>query len=130
MSDQRRQTDIANKPLPYAIVWGIPIAALISTNFLQSTVSFAALVLIMAGALAWMGLGCIINAARCGRLHCKFSGPIFMIGAMAVLLSGLGGLGTQGIYLAEIVWGTLLLALSTYVLEWIWGAYGTGRQAK
>lgn len=51
--------------------------------------------LILAGGL------CVANAARCGRLHCYITGPLFLIGA---LLSGLRGFG---------------------LLNWSWNSIGT-----
>jgi hypothetical protein len=37
-------------------------------------------------ALAVMGVACLLNARRCGRIHCYFTGP-FLIGAAAVALA-------------------------------------------
>ena len=34
--------------------------------------------------LAWMGWACLQNARRCGRTHCRYTGPFFL--AMAVLV--------------------------------------------
>jgi len=38
-------------------------------------------------ALLVMGIGCVVNARRCGRLHCYVTGPIFLLGAIYVALS-------------------------------------------
>ena len=38
-------------------------------------------------ALLVMGIGCVVNARRCGRLHCYATGPIFLLGAIYVALS-------------------------------------------
>src|SRR5262245_13575656 len=40
--------------------------------------------------LAFMGIVCLINASRCGRIHCLFTGPFFILGAVASLGYGLG----------------------------------------
>jgi len=130
MTNDQTARDIANRPMPFALVWGIPIAIVISMNFAQGYLPFNVIVLIMATAVAWMGLSCVINAARCGRLHCKFSGPIFLVGAAGILASGFGLLGAPGTFINEITWGTFALALSTYGLEFIWGPYGKGREAR
>ena len=37
-----------------------------------------------------MGAGCVANALRCGRVHCYFTGPFFLIMAIVALLYGLG----------------------------------------
>jgi hypothetical protein len=34
-----------------------------------------------------MGFGCLVNASRCGRLHCYITGPIFLLAAIYVGLS-------------------------------------------
>jgi len=128
MTDSKTARDFANRSLPFAAVWGIPIAIIISLNFAQPHLPFVPVVLITASAIAWMGIGCVINGARCGRLHCKFSGPIFLVGAVGVLASGFGLLGAPGTCINEITWGTFILALSPYGLELICGPYGEGRE--
>ena len=39
---------------------------------------------------AVMGAACLLNAARCGRVHCRFTGPFFILAAIASLAYGLG----------------------------------------
>jgi len=34
-----------------------------------------------------MGIGCLVNARRCGRLHCYFTGPVFVLAAIYVALA-------------------------------------------
>jgi hypothetical protein len=34
-----------------------------------------------AGAFAVMGIGCLVNVSRCQRLHCYFTGPLFLAAA-------------------------------------------------
>src|SRR5579859_7373655 len=34
--------------------------------------------------------GCLANARRCGRLHCFFTGPLYLLAAFASALYGLG----------------------------------------
>ena len=48
--------------------------------------------------LAFMGVACLVNASRCGRIHCLFTGPFFILGAVASLGYGLGvlPLGASG----------------------------------
>jgi len=40
--------------------------------------------------LAFMGAVCLLNAFRCGRIHCLFTGPFFILGAVVSLGYGLG----------------------------------------
>lgn len=34
-----------------------------------------------------MGIACLANAARCGRVHCYLTGPLFLLGAVYVVLT-------------------------------------------
>jgi hypothetical protein len=38
-------------------------------------------------ALLVMGIGCLVNASRCGRLHCYLTGPAFVLAAIYVALA-------------------------------------------
>jgi hypothetical protein len=40
--------------------------------------------------LAVMGVACLFNASRCGRVHCRFTGPFFIFCAVTSLGYGLG----------------------------------------
>jgi hypothetical protein len=42
------------------------------------------------GALGTMGVACIVNALRCGRVHCYLTGPFFLLMALIALSYGLG----------------------------------------
>lgn len=37
-----------------------------------------------------MGIACLVNARRCGRRHCFYTGPLFLMAALSSLLYGLG----------------------------------------
>ncbi len=52
-------------------MWVLPIVVGGATNFLSLPVSSKAF--LWAGAFAWMGTGCLLNARRCSRLHCFIS---------------------------------------------------------
>ena len=65
-------------------------------------------------ALAWMGTACILNARRCGRTHCRFTGPYYLAMIIPVLALGAGvvpsdlygwiALGTAIILGSKIIW--------------------------
>lgn len=38
-------------------------------------------------ALFVMGIGCAVNARRCRRVHCYITGPIFLLGAIYMILA-------------------------------------------
>ncbi len=71
-----------------------------------------------------MGIACVANARRCGRVHCYFTGPLFL------LSSGLSAVhGWNVIDLGPNAWqlmgyGTFALAFVLYfVPEAVWGKY-------
>ena len=42
--------------------------------------------------LSTMGLACIINTRRCGRTHCRFTGPFLIVMAIMVIGHAIGWL--------------------------------------
>lgn len=101
------------KPL---LFWGLPIAALVLAG--RVDVEFV----VWPPALLWMGIACAVNAARCRRVHCYFTGPFFLVMAVFAVLHGweivplgaagwrwLGGISLVGglglAYLPELVLG-------------------------
>jgi len=79
-------------------------------------------------ALAIMGAACIVNALRCGRVHCYITGPFFLLMALAALLYGLGimHLGGNGWNLLGLIGliGTIAL---WWLPEMFLGRYRKGR---
>jgi hypothetical protein len=47
--------------------------------------------------LAWMGWACLANARRCGRTHCRYTGPYFlgMAGLVLAYIADMLPLGNQ-----------------------------------
>ena len=74
--------------------------------------------------LVFMGAACLENARRCGRMHCYFTGPFFLLLAVLSLLYGVGvlGLGPHGWQqlMTAFLIGTCVLL---YVPEWLFGKY-------
>lgn len=126
----QQQLDYARKPVPFLFVWGIPIAILLSVNIVQHYWPATLVLWMMIGSYAWMGIGCVINAARCGRLHCYVSGPVFLLGALAIFLVGLDFVDLGWFRVPHISYTTIGLALSSFALEWMWGTYGGASKAK
>jgi hypothetical protein len=112
----------------YAIAWGIPTLALLVGIVLPSPVR----TVVWSTALVWMGVACILNALRCGRLHCYLTGPFFLLMAVVVTAHGFGylWLGPNGWWwlgLTLIVVGGGLL---WYLPERIWGRYSRRSTAR
>src|SRR5262247_1142130 len=51
---------------------------------------------VWAVALGTMGMACMVNALRCGRVHCYVTGPFFLVMALVALLYGIGILHLGG----------------------------------
>ena len=75
-------------------------------------------------ALATMGVACVVNALRCGRVHCHLTGPFFLLMALIALSYGLGilHLGGNGWNLLGLM--TLIGAIALWCLpEMLLGKY-------
>lgn len=97
------------------LLWCIPTAVIIAGVFLP-TVRAA----LWVPAFTVMGVACVVNARGCGRRHCRVTGPLFLLGALATALdaSGVTNIGWTAIFLV-VALGTLL----AYGLEWLRGKY-------
>jgi hypothetical protein len=74
--------------------------------------------------LIWMGTACILNARRCGRTHCRYTGPYYLatIAPVLVLASGIVSAGFYG----WLVLGVFILAGSKIIwwaTEQAWGRF-------
>lgn len=69
--------------------------------------------------LVWMGIACLKNAWRCGRTHCRFTGPFFLVMAALVI-----GYGSGRLQLGPYGW--VIIGATTFIgnaLIW-WGSEG------
>ncbi len=111
------------------LLWGVPLAAIAATAVME--VAPLTRTLVWTVSLVWVGVACLANAWRSGRVHCHVTGPFFLLLAALSLVHGLGivSLGPSGWLLigAILVLGTPLLVL---VPEWIWGKYSGRDQRK
>jgi hypothetical protein len=58
-----------------------------------------------------MGVGCLLNAARCRRIHCYFTGPLYLLAAVFVALSASGVVSLHPDLFLLVVLGACCLAL-------------------
>ena len=96
----------------YGLAWGVPLCAIV----VGLLVDVPARTVIWIVALAWMGAACILNARRCGRTHCRFTGPYYLAMIIPVFALGSGiisfapygwlALGAIIIFGSKIIWWT------------------------
>ena len=104
------------------LLWWIPASALLLSGlFAQGS---WVLGVVWPSSLVVMGGACLANARGCGRVHCYFTGPFFLLMAVASLFHGfdllpLGQRGWESLGLALLV-GTPILYL---LPERLWGRY-------
>jgi hypothetical protein len=114
--------DWLRRPRASLLAWWIPQAAILAT--LLAPVSFGLRAAVWIIALIWMGSACMLNARRCGRTHCRYTGPYYLAMILPVLLlaSGIFSTGPYGwLVLAVIILaGSKIIWLAT---ERAWGAF-------
>jgi hypothetical protein len=76
-----------------AAIWGLPAVAMLLALLIGPMWRAA----VWIGMLALMGTACVANTRRCGRTHCRYTGPFFLVmaGLVAVYIAGLVPLGSQ-----------------------------------
>lgn len=72
------------------LAWWMPKAAILAGLFVP--VSARAVIWIIA--LIWMGAACLLNARRCNRTHCRYTGPYYFVMIVPVFVFGMGVVST------------------------------------
>jgi hypothetical protein len=119
--------DLLRKGLSFFLLWCVPWCAF-ALGFIERP---ALRTVLWTASLAVIGVACLVNASRCGRVHCRFTGPFFILGAFTSLGYGLGilPLGPSGwnwIGIGTIVGGLGLACIPELLL----GTYRSGSSAK
>ncbi|SRR5260370_15847257 len=102
------------------LAWWLPRAAILAGLFVP--VSVRTMIWIIG--LIWMGAACILNARRCNRTHCRYTGPYYlaMIAPVMVLGAGLVTVGILGwVCLGVIIFGGS--GLIWWATERAWGKF-------
>ncbi len=120
MPAQPAKEDWVSDVQGYGLLWGLPIVAIVSALL----VDVPTRMVIWIVALAGMGTACILNARRCGRTHCRFTGPYYLAMIIPVLALG-SGIISAGLYgwlalAALIIFGSKLIWWAT---ERAWGKF-------
>ncbi|MFQ5565127.1 MAG: hypothetical protein ACE5EU_02055 [Paracoccaceae bacterium] len=123
-SEASQTRDWAGSLRAYLMAWGIPSLILIGAAFVDPVPRTLA----WSGALLWMGTACLMNAHRCGRTHCSYTGPYYVLLIVPVTLHGFGA-----VPLGQWAWWVLgaLILLGAKVIwvgtELLWGKYASAK---
>ena len=114
--------DWANNIHIFSRAWGLPLLVMIAGAFLEAPIRSV----IWSAALVWMGAACLINFRRCGRTHCRFTGPFYLILVIPVIL-----LGYEQMSFGPYGWcsGGASCGFMSKIICWateaLWGKYST-----
>lgn len=104
------------------LLWGVP-AILVVGSFEARSASILSLTdagTIWVAAVAWAGVGCLLNGRSCGRVHCRIDGVGFP------LLAIIGALNLVSIVSFDCNWFWLAFVLilgGSFVPELTWKKY-------
>ncbi len=117
-----RSRDILSSRLRVFLLYWLPPIAIVVAGV--PAISNGWRTVVWTVALGTMGVACIVNVLRCGRVHCYLTGPFFLLMALIALSYGLGilHLGGNGWNLLGLM--TLIGAIALWCLpEMLLGKY-------
>lgn len=109
MSEACAQSDLVERNISW-LLWRGPLLAFVLGAFLSPS----ARTLLWVPAFVVAGVSCVVNARRCGRLHCFITGPLYLLAAAATV-----GAAPPGWIALSVVGGTI----AAYALEFVRGRY-------
>ncbi len=116
-----QKRDLASPPWCY-LLWGVPAAVVFATYvaYDKSALTIAEAGVLWSISVAWAGIGCLLNALSCGRVHCRVDGVMFPALSIVGFLNAFS--------LISIGWSTFWLAFfvilaAGFILEWSWRKY-------
>ena len=115
------QDDLARTP-SIVWLWCVPVVMVITASVLNGShiLSLAGAGVLWTLATAWIGIGCVINARHCGRVHCRIDGVLFPILSLVGLLNVVGILSLNW----NVYWAIFLAILAaSFVPEVFWKKY-------
>ena len=104
------------------MLWGVPVVLAIGAGaaYGSSIISLTARGSLWVTAVAWAGIGCLINGRSCGRVHCRIDGILFP------LLSIIGALNVLSVISFDwnLFWlAFIVILVGSFVPEWTWKKY-------
>lgn len=122
MLPSRRGNDLSTTWTGFLLLWGAPISigvvasATVETGRIPIGLAYGLWIL----AALWFGFACLLNARRCGRVHCWVDG----IGMP--VLAGVGAIALTGLFpLSLATFGSAFWAilLASFAIEVLWKRY-------
>ena len=127
MKDERSAFDWVANRKSYVVLWVLPKIAIVGAMFALTTFGPA----IWIAALVAMGAACLANSRRCGRVHCRYTGPYYLALTVPVLLFGAGILKPDAyVWLVLFVLSILGGHAITWVTETSQGPYESSQKSE
>jgi hypothetical protein len=112
--------DWLRSPRTNLVAWWVPQATIVLALLLPVPVR----AVIWTVALLWMGTACVLNARRCGRTHCRYTGPYYLAMIVPVLILASDIVSAD--FYGWLVLGVLILGGSKVIwwtTERAWGKF-------
>jgi hypothetical protein len=87
------------------LLWCLPLIALIVGSYWQR-----GRLLLWIAAFFVMGVACLVNAARCGRVHCYVTGPLSLLAIIYVIVAEFHLVPMNAGYFLDSILGISILA--------------------
>jgi hypothetical protein len=104
------------------LLWGVPfvLVTAASVAFSTSVISLTVAGVLWTLSVGWFGVGCIINARSCGRVHCIIDGIAFPLLAVVGALNVLSVVSLDwNLFLGVFI----LILVASFVPEFVWKKY-------
>jgi hypothetical protein len=112
--------DWLSSPRASVLAWWIPKGVIVAALFIPPPARAGMFIM----ALTWMGIACILNSRRCGRTHCRYTGPYYLVMIAPVL-----GLASGVISADYYAWLSLVVLIlgGSMIIWWAteraWGKF-------
>ena len=119
MNEKCARRDLVANARTLTLLWVLPVTTILTTGYLADaewviTISWTLSLLVM-------GVACLANARGCGRIHCYFTGPFFLLMALVSLAYGIQllplGRNGWGILGSALLSGSVLLCVVPELLR-------------
>ncbi|MDA4137326.1 MAG: hypothetical protein OK449_10070 [Thaumarchaeota archaeon] len=104
------------------VMWGVPFVLMTASSvvFSSNLISLTAAGTLWTLSVGWFGVGCLINARACGRVHCRIDGIAFPMLAFIGVLNVLSVVSFDwNIFLGVF----LVILVASFVPEFLWKKY-------